>query len=223
MSDFDASAFCTAEEIQLGSRSRSPLQERSQQRVAAALQAAGQLLERIGPEETSIPEIAKESGVPRASLYQFYPSKYALFAHLAQIHLLRVEYIVKAALLDVKGKSWEEIVVLLTEQVADYYDATPVASILVLGGPFSRSSYLAQEVTIERVASIIRRFFALIDPPLIVPEQPDVATLSVEISFACMKHGYFRENFISAVTREQASSAAIAYLKVWEQRGLAAS
>jgi AcrR family transcriptional regulator len=217
MSDFNATSFWTSEEIQLGTSSRSPLQERSQQRVALALQAAGRLLERVGPEETSIPEIAKESGVPRASLYQFYPSKYALFTHLAQIHLLRVENIVKAALLERNWKNWGDMVVLITNRVADYYDATPVASILVLGGPFSRTSYLAQTITIERVANTIRNFFAQMDPPLLFPQQPDVATLSVEISFACMKHGYFRENIISSCTREQASNAAIAYLKTWKQ------
>ncbi|GAC1376949.1 MAG: hypothetical protein NVS3B3_16840 [Aquirhabdus sp.] len=220
MSDNIASPIYTLEEIRLGLNSRAPLQERSQQRVALGLQAAERLLVRIGPEETSIPEIAIESGVPRASLYQFYPNKYAIFTHLAQIHLLRLENIVKEKALEginTKLQNLEVMVTLLANIVADYYDASPVASILVLGGPFSQTSYHAQEAMIENITHTIRNFFNQVDPPLAIPEQPDVVTLVIEIAFACMKHGYYRENCISPMIREQAARAAIAYLKSWEK------
>ena len=219
MSDSIASPIYTLEEIQLGLNSRAPLQERSQQRVALGLQAAERLLVSNGPEETSIPEIAIESGVPRASLYQFYPNKYAIFAHLAQIHLLRLENILKAKALEginTNLQNLEVIVTLLANIVADYYDATPVASILVLGGPFSQTSYQAQEAMIENVSHTIRAFFSQVDPPLALPEKPDVVTLVIEIAFTCMKHGYYRENFISPMIREQATKAALAYLRSWE-------
>ena len=216
MSDYVASPIYTLEEIQLGLNARAPLQERSQQRVALGLQAAEQLLISQGPEQTSIPEIAIESGVPRASLYQFYPNKYAIFAHLAQSHLLRLEYIVKAKTLEgihTNLQNLDVMVRLLTDIVADYYDATPVASILVLGGPFSQTSYLAQEAMIENITHTIRSFFSQVDPPLVLPEKPDVVTLVIEIAFACMKHGYYREGFISPMIREHAAKAALAYLK----------
>jgi AcrR family transcriptional regulator len=216
MSDYVASPIYTLEEIQLGLNARAPLQERSQQRVALGLQAAERLLISQGPEHTSIPEIAIESGVPRASLYQFYPNKYAIFAHLAQIHLLRLEYIVKEKTLEGINSNLQNLqvmVTLLTNIVADYYDATPVASMLVLGGPFSQTSYLAQEAMIENITHTIRSFFRQVDPPLDLPKKPDVVTLVIEIAFACMKHGYYREGFISPMIREQAAKAALAYLK----------
>jgi AcrR family transcriptional regulator len=215
MSDPRATRTFNADEL-IDAGARPPLQERSQQRVALALEAAERLLESLGPEQTSIPEIAKESGVPRASLYQFYPSKYALFAHLAQIHLRRVEQVVATAFLKTTSRDWKALTSLLINEVADYYDRTPVASMLILGGPFSRSSYLAQEAAIGRIAQSIRAFVRQLDPPLMLPENPDVATLIVEISFACMKHGYYRENRISQAIREQAAKAVIAYLKSWE-------
>jgi len=55
-------------------RARIPVQERSQQRVAQIIEAAESLLIKLGPEETSIPEIAKITGIPRASIYQFFPT-----------------------------------------------------------------------------------------------------------------------------------------------------
>lgn len=218
MSDFTATPIYTLEEIRLGLSSRAPLQKRSQQRVALGLQAAERLLVSKGPEETSIPEIAIESGVPRASLYQFYPNKYAIFAHLAQIHLLRLEHIVKAKTLEginTNLQNLEVMLTLLTNIVADYYDATPVASILVLGGPFSQSSYHAQEAMIEDITQTIRKFFSQVDPPLALPEKPDVVMLVIEIAFTCMKHGYYREQIISPMIREQAAKAALAYLRSW--------
>ncbi|RHX83867.1 TetR/AcrR family transcriptional regulator [Leptospira stimsonii] len=197
-------------------RSRIPLQERSQQRVAIVLETAEKILEKIGPEETSIPEIAKVSGVPRASIYQFFPDKYALFTHLAEKHLAKV-----GEILAVKGAKnskipWEKLVGVLVNAASDYYDSTPVASILVLGGPFSRNAYLAQEITIDHIGAGVRVQLANLDSPLILPKKPDVATLGVEIAFACMKRGYYLENKISKIMREQAVSAVIAYFQNWK-------
>ncbi|PJZ52363.1 TetR/AcrR family transcriptional regulator [Leptospira adleri] len=197
-------------------RSRTPLQERSQQRVAVVLETAERILEKIGPEETSIPEIAKVSGIPRASIYQFFPDKYALFTHLAEKHLAKVGEILAAKGAKNSKIHWEKLVGVLVNSASDYYDSTPVASILVLGGPFSRKAYLAQEVTIDHIGAGVRVQLASLDSPLILPKKPDVATLGVEIAFACMKRGYYLENRISKMMREQATQAVIAYFKNWK-------
>lgn len=193
-------------------RSRSPMQERSQQRVAAAIEAAERMIEARGPEETSIPEIAKESGVPRASLYQFFPTKYVLFAHLAEKHLEQVALRVQAAALKSGPLPWRDLIVLLVDAAADYYDATPVASQLVLGGPMSRSAYLAQEITIENIGHAVRALMKTSPDRITLPKQPDAATLCVEIAFTCMKYGYYREGRLSKATRREAVRATTAYL-----------
>lgn len=197
-------------------RSRTPLQERSQQRVAIVLETAERILEKIGPEETSIPEIAKVSGIPRASIYQFFPDKYALFTHLAEKHLAKVGQILAAKGAKNPKIHWEKLVGVLVNSASDYYDSTPVASILVLGGPFSRNAYLAQEVTIDHIGAGVRVQLANLDSPLILPKKPDVATLGVEIAFACMKRGYYLENRISKMMRDQATQAVIAYFQNWK-------
>lgn len=199
-------------------RSRTPLQERSQQRMALVLATTERLLEKAGPEETSIPEIAKASGVPRASIYQFFPDKYALFTRLAEIHLGKV-----GELLGEKGSrnpklGWKRLVELLVNTASDYYDSTPVASMLVLGGPFSRNAYLAQEITIDNIGSGVRKQLASLKKPLLLPSKPDVATLGVEIAFACMKRGYYVDNRISKTMREQATNAVLSYFSAWEKR-----
>ena len=64
-----------------------PKQERTQKRMEKVIATTQELLLTIGIEKISIPEIANASGVPRTSIYQFFPSKYDLLRHIALIHL----------------------------------------------------------------------------------------------------------------------------------------
>lgn len=194
-------------------RPRLPTQHRAWQRVEAALVAAENMIEKVGPEHVSIPEIAKQADVPRASLYQFFPDKYVLLAHLAEMHMARVTAVVAEHAQTRGYSSYLEYMRSLVNAVADYYDATPVASILVLGGPYSRSAYLAQKNTISEIGDVLRAAIETAIPAIAIPRVPDVATLAVEIAFACMKHGYYKDGHISASIREEAVTAVIAYVQ----------
>jgi AcrR family transcriptional regulator len=188
---------------------------RSQQRVSAVLGAAEALIAKIGPEKTSIPEIASVSGVPRSSIYQFFPDKYALFAHITQQHLDRVVEVVALTGAERPLAGYQEIISVLVDKVSDYYDASPVASTLVLGGPFSRAAYLAQTTNTGHIGREVRLLAATRPHPLKLPEKPDVATIAVEIAFACMKHGYYRDGHLSSETRCEAVRAVAAYIAAW--------
>lgn len=194
-------------------RPRMPMQHRAWQRVEAALAAAEQMIGKLGPEQVSIPEIAKAANIPRASLYQFFPDKYALLARLAEIHMGRVIDLVAQGTRVQAYDSYHAYTRALINTVSDYYDATPAANILVLGGPYSRSAYLAQENTVSKIGDILREAIETQIPAITIPRSPDVATLAVEIAFACMKHGYYEDGHISEVIREQAVTAVVAYVQ----------
>lgn len=194
-------------------RLRKPAQARTQDRVARAMQAAEKLLLEIGPEEVSIPDIAEASGVPRASLYQFYANKHQLFAAIAEIHLARVASSVKEGGSALRGMQWRDCVPLLVRAASDYYNQHPVAGILILGWPMSRATYMAQEVTIENIGDEIRHIFRTLSPAVELPAAPDVATIVTELAFACMKYGYYRDGVISEDIMAQATLAAIGYLE----------
>lgn len=198
-------------------KSKPPLQERSQQRVTLVLAAAENMLKKMDPEEISIPDIAKESGVPRGSIYQFFPDKYVLFTKLAELHLARVGEILAEKASKNRKSSWKKLVGLWVNAASDYYDSTPAASTLILGGPLSRNAYLAQEVTIDHIGKGVRTRLENLKEPLLLPRKPDVATLGVEIAFACMKRGYYQENRISKSIRNQAVRAVTAYFSEWER------
>lgn len=194
-------------------RQRRPAQARTQDRVARAMTAAEKLLIERGPEEVSIPDIAEASGVPRASLYQFYANKHQLFAAIAEKHLARVAGEIKNGGASLKGSHWREVVPLLVRAASHYYNQNPVAGILILGWPMSRDTYLAQEVTIENIGDELRHIFRTLSPAVELAVTPDVATLVTELAFACMKYGYYREGVITDLIIEQAALAVIGYLE----------
>lgn len=64
-----------------------PKQERTQKRMERVIATTQELLLSVGIEKISIPEIANASGVPRTSIYQFFPTKYDILRHIALMHL----------------------------------------------------------------------------------------------------------------------------------------
>lgn len=193
-------------------RQRRPSQARTQERVNRAIAAAEVLLIERGPEEVSIPDIAEASGVPRASLYQFFANKYQLFAAIAEKHLGEVCDTVRQAAPAFVGMHWRDVAPVLVRAASAYYNQNPVAGILILGWPVSRDSYLAQEVTIENIGHEVREIFATLSPPVVLQQGPDYATLLVEVAFAIMKYGYYRDGEISEETMQQATLACVGYL-----------
>lgn len=194
-------------------RLRKPAQARTQERVARALQTAEQLLLTRNPEEVSIPDIAEASGVPRASLYQFYANKHQLFAAIAESHLSKVAQEIKLKGGGLKGFHWRQITSLLVQASSHYYNQNPVAGILILGWPMSRETYLAQEVTIENIGDELRIIYGAAKPAVTLTITPDVGTIVTELAFAMMKYGYYRLGEITPDIMQQATTAVIGYLE----------
>lgn len=194
-------------------RLRKPAQARTQERVARALQTAEQLLLTGNPEEVSIPDIAEASGVPRASLYQFYANKHQLFAAIAERHLSKVAQEVKLGGAALKGFHWRQITSILVQASSRYYNQNPVAGILILGWPMSRETYLAQEVTIENIGDELRVIYGAAEPVVTLTTTPDVGTIVTELAFSLMKYGYYRQGEITPDIMQQAATAVIGYLE----------
>ena len=194
-------------------RLRKPVQARTQERVARALQTAEQLLLTGNPEEISIPDIAEASGVPRASLYQFYANKHQLFAAIAERHLSKVVQEVKLGGATLKGFHWRQITRMLVAAASRYYNQNPVAGILILGWPMSRETYLAQEVTIENIGDELRVIYGMAEPTVTLTTTPDVGTIATELAFSLMKYGYYRQGEITPEIMQQAATAVMGYLE----------
>jgi AcrR family transcriptional regulator len=197
---------------------RRPVQERSAARMAKVIQAAERMLEEIGPEKTSIPALAEATGVPRAAIYPFFPDKYALFSHLALMHM---DGLTKALAASKAGRtrSWQTWIDAVVKAAAAYYNAHPAASVLLLRGSFADTDRAAHEAKNVTIGALFREKVASLGALATLPVTPDAATIAVEIAFACMKHGYATEGSVSPAICHEASRAVIAYLASWDEQG----
>lgn len=197
-----------------------PKQERSQKRMETMLETTEKLLLSIGIEKVSIPEIANASGVPRTSIYQFFPTKYDIFRHIALAHLNGlVKQLGQAAvriLTENPNASIDEYGRLLTESMirttAKFFNESEIASLLILSGPFTRQAYLEYQIELKKVSEGVRKALEMIKVDNYVPQQPDTLTILMELIFTCMKHGYYNESYISEAIIQEAYRMAIAYL-----------
>jgi len=187
-------------------------------RMAKVLEAAERMLEEVGPEKTSIPALAEATGVPRAAIYPFFPDKYALFSHLALMHM---DGLTKAlahpagdATRDWRG--WADAAI---KQAAEYYNAHPAAAVLLLHGSFSDADRAAHEAKNATLGTLFRAKAASLGALKALPVTPDAATIGVEIAFACMKHGYAKQGRVSPEICREASRAVTAYLASWDTLG----
>jgi AcrR family transcriptional regulator len=194
---------------------RRPVQERSMARMAKVLDAAERMLEEVGPEKTSIPALAEVTGVPRPAIYPFFPDKYALFSHLSLRHMEGLAQAL-AQSNDGETRDWRSWVDAAIGVTADYYNAHPAASILLLRGFFSDADRAAHESKNVALGTLFRARAARMGVLSALPETPDSAALGMEIAFACMKHGYAVEGRISPDICREASRAVIAYLASWD-------
>jgi AcrR family transcriptional regulator len=198
---------------------RRPVQQRSAARMSEVLEAAVRMLEDVGPEKTTIPALSKTTGIPRAAIYPFFPDKYALFAHLARVYMDELAKAIAAPGL-ARSRSWTTWIHTAIGVAAEFYNARPAASILLLKGAFTEIDRAANDVKNSTIGSLFRAKIASLNVLKTLPTQPNVAAIAVEIAFACMKHGYAQEGTVSPAICREASRAVIGYLSRWDGRAV---
>lgn len=197
-----------------------PKQERSQKRMDQVILTTEKMLLDLGVEKISIPEIAKQAGVPRASIYQFFPTKYDLLRHISLMHLNtligELKYVAMQVFLDHPHEEIHNYGRLLTSTLirhaAKFHNDSPIATLLILSGAATQQSYLEYQVELNKVSMAVRQALKMVKLDHYVPENPDTLTILIELIFSCMKYGYYTENYISEAICQEAYRAGIAYL-----------
>jgi len=203
-----------------------PKQERSQKRMEKVLATTEELLLSIGIEKISIPEIANAAGVPRTSIYQFFPTKYDILRHIALAHLndlvKHLGQVAVRVLSESPKATIDEYGQLLTESMirttARFFNDSEIASLLILSGPFTRQAYMQYQIELKKVSEGIRKALEMINVDHYLSQQPDTLTILMELIFTCMKHGYYNQSYISEDIIQEAYRMAIAYLLALKNR-----
>lgn len=197
-------------------RAKGPVQERSLARISRAISVTERLLVEVGPEKVSIPEIAKLADVPRATIYQYFPDKHALFAHIANQHMQAVLQLLSDRSDSLRSMPWRELVAAAISGVAEYYNEKKVAGVLLLGGAFSPSNIHVHQAKNQASGKLLRAQFDREVGGKGLPKTPDAATIAVEIADAILRRGYLDEGYISEAICVEAQRAVVAYLALHE-------
>jgi AcrR family transcriptional regulator len=197
---------------------RQPLQQRAKARFENVLAEAEILLLELGLNGFSIPLLAERLGYPRASIYKFFPTPYAVYNELLRRYLARLEQALAqgAGPVVARGVPWHEAAASLVQHAAEFHNSHPVARLLILGGPVSDESYRAQEITIQHLGGLTRQLFA--STGISLPAEPDVASLAVDIGTTCFRHSVFLHGEITPAYRDEAAYAMISYLSRYVAR-----
>jgi AcrR family transcriptional regulator len=190
---------------------RQPLQQRAKDRFERVLEAAEAVLLEAGLAGFSIPVLAQRLSYPRATIYKFFPTPYAILNELLRRHLAQLEQdlALKAASFPAK-QSWREVATAVVHFAAEFHNANPVGRLLILGGPVTDESYRTQEINIQHLGSLARQLLA--NQGIAVPQSPDVAVLAVDIATTCFRQSVFLHGVITPEYREEAAYAMVAYL-----------
>lgn len=198
--------------MQLKNEIRVPVQKRSRDKFEKTLHAAETLIFENGLDQASIPEIAKMTGLPRATIYQYFPDIYVLYSYLAERHMQTI-----SALLETKHPAdacsdWKQYIADLLRTNATYYNENPVARLLLLNGPFGTSDLEAHKAKHQALSRLLKTALDASGAKCQFPESPDVLILAIEIGFACFRYGCWYEQGINDTLVEEAETVITAYL-----------
>lgn len=194
---------------------RKPQQRRAKDRVDVVLQEAEALLLESGLSGFSIPALAERLEYPRATIYKFFPTPWALLNELAERQLAALEAHLGAygAKLP-EATDWQQLVTQMVRAAADFYSRHPAAQVVLLSGPISDASFRAFEYTISRLGGLTRALLA--QRGITIPDgPPDVAALAVEFGTASLRMSYFLHG---RVTKEYTQAGADVMLAFLSQR-----
>lgn len=190
---------------------RQPLQQRSQDRFDRILEESETLLLETGISGFSIPELAKRLDCPRASIYKYFPTHFAILNELVRRYYAELEGLLTRKAARTGELNWQQSVEAFVNTAARFYDANPVCRLLLLGGAVTDDAYRAQETTIQHLGKLARTLLARIGVEL--PEAPlDAATLAVDIGTTCFRLSFLQYKQITREYREEAAHAMTAYL-----------
>lgn len=112
-------------------RRRMPRQERAKATVAAMLDAVIVLLKRNGAQAITTNRIAATAGVSIGSVYQYFPSKHALFSALHERHVGMVSELMCRKITDSAESSLEGLIECLIDGMIEAHAINPELSELL--------------------------------------------------------------------------------------------
>jgi AcrR family transcriptional regulator len=139
---------------------RQPLRANGRRRYELLLDAAERLLQVADPQPLTIQRLAREAGVPAASVYHFLPHPAAVSVALSERYLSGLEESLCAPITDHIQLEWPAIIAVLNRRAVHYYQRHPYAQRLILGSDHSLAIRRADLANNRRIADAIAAILA---------------------------------------------------------------
>lgn len=181
-----------------------PIQARSRAKVEAILATAERQIAEAGLDEFSLPRLAERLGIPRATVYRYFPSPQALLLELAQGYLREREQLIPAAWGDTD--CWRTGIARLIRAAAAYYITRPTARAVLLHNGMTPEVAAVLRETVDRLAATVRNLFEQRAQVPRLPSDPDPYAISVEVVTAIFtlserRHRQVTDTFIDEACR----------------------
>lgn len=194
---------------------RWPSRTRGIERFNALLDAAERLLRDESPTDVGLYQIAREAGVPPASVYHFFPTKEAAFLALAQRYF---DYFlaIREEAVDARSLTgWQALLRHDQRRGMEFYNAHPPAMKILYGGYGTLEIRQADFQTTDRLAEgLYERMNGAFHMPAI-RESGNIARIMLAIMDAIWALSFLREGRITEAYFEQAFEATIAYARLF--------
>ena len=194
-------------------RARQPAQERSVQRHEAILDAARRLLATTDLENVGLADVAAEAGIPASSVHYLFPTTAELFRMLA--HRVRDELVARSdrRIGILRRPTWQASLAAGLRDTRDAFCADRAVMELILGPRPHRDLMISDAATNDAIAASI---IARLHHEFVMPEIPDLAakvSTALSLSDALWSRAYVETGTIGDAAFEEATRAAIAYLR----------
>jgi len=200
---------------------REPKQARGRVKVERILAASEALILEHGADGFSSPMVADAAEIPVASVYQFFPTKYAIIRTLAERQMALWTAEVLATIDSSEAASWQEAIGNIVDTTVNFGNNNPLFMELLLRAPV-RSE--AVNVTGDTGSALLDKISLVIGAgqnaskiAKLVPAGLDPASIVIDISQAVLAAGYRAEGKLSPYTLEETKRVAIAYLEMYAE------
>jgi AcrR family transcriptional regulator len=191
---------------------RRPERANGRRRYELLLDAAERLMQRDGPEGLTVHALAREAGVPAASVYHFFPGPSAIPIGLAERYMAGFVDTLNRPIDGLGSMPWPEIVATLIGRALDYYLAHPYAQRLLLG---SDHSWRIREADLANNSLLAGTAAALLAPhfPAAPPDAlRRAAVVATSLTDALFTLSIFEQGWVTEDCAAEAVLVCCAYL-----------
>lgn len=190
---------------------RAPIRARGRARVEKIFAATAELLVDREIEHLTVAMIADHAGIGRSSIYEFFPTVSAVLEVLAERYTNAVVARTGRLLVDLNSHALPDIVDILLDGSADFWNAEPAAAKLLLGSD-ARFSLRVMIKDLHRAGAAIYHQWHKPDwPHRPMSDEDPFCTLSV-LQYALYSESVQRYGHITELFRAQTKFVAHAYL-----------